>query len=325
MNQINVVLTINDYYTKYLAVTITSIIANTNEKIKFFILDGGISNKNKQKIRKISKNFTLDINYIKIDKQKFVNMPSSSQAHISNETNYRFIISTLFPSMNKCIFIDADLVFINDVKKLWDIDIDNYYMAAVADQAPLTSYNWTRNFPFEKNYRYVNTGVTLINLDKWRKENIEEKLFLNVGKYAPILKFPDQDTLNITLQKKIKYIPHTYNAMPVQKYVKNEELIEAFSDPIVIHWAGYEKPWIYPDANYAEYFWEYARLTPFYEEIIYQNAEKFREQNKLVEYQLYNNFWQRVFSIKNDKRRSGKIYKVVTILGLRLKFRKKEK
>ncbi|MCW4449238.1 hypothetical protein OLS44_02220, partial [Campylobacter jejuni] len=45
-------------------------------------------------------------------------------------------------------------------------------------------------------------GVTLINLKKWREDNIQELLFQNSAQYAEILQFPDQDTLNITLYKK---------------------------------------------------------------------------------------------------------------------------
>ncbi|EAL2869667.1 glycosyltransferase family 8 protein, partial [Campylobacter coli] len=198
-------------------------------------------------------------------------MPNSSQAHISNETNYRFLVSSLKPNLDKCIFLDVDLVVVGDIAKLWEIDIDERYMAAVGDQAPLHPSSWTLKLPLPYDYLYVNTGVTLFNLKKWREDNIQDLLFQNSAKYASVLQFPDQDTLNITLYKKIRYLSHIYNAMPVQTYYNEEQKQEAFSNPQVIHWAGAHKPWKYPDVPYAEMFWYYAHQTPFYEEILFKN------------------------------------------------------
>ena len=33
----------------------------------------------------------------------------------------------------------------------------------------------------------------------------------------------------------------------------------------ILHFAGCEKPWLYPDNEYAFLFWEYFRKTPYYE------------------------------------------------------------
>ena len=43
----------DENYAKYLTVTLQSIIANTKEKISFYVLDGGISEVNKTRIQKM--------------------------------------------------------------------------------------------------------------------------------------------------------------------------------------------------------------------------------------------------------------------------------
>ena len=241
---INIFFTVNDSYTKYLSVSMASILYNLDKEqiINFFILDGGISDENKRKLNKLKNIKDFNIEYIKIDNSRFENIVKSSQAHITNETNYRFIISSLKPELDKCLFLDADLIADEDITELYNINIDDFYMGAVTDQAPLTKNSWAKHLDLAKNYRYVNTGVILVNLKKWREENIENKLFENVIKYANLLQFPDQDTLNITLQDKVKNISHIYNAMPVQNYLVEEEKKEAFDNPVIIHWAGYRKP-----------------------------------------------------------------------------------
>ena len=229
--------------------------------------------------------------------------------------------------MEKCIFLDADLIFIGNIENLWNINIDKYYMAGVPDQGPLLKdFNWTKEFPYPKSYRYLNTGVTVFNLKKWREDNIEEKIFNNIKKFESILKFPDQDILNITLYEKVLELPHYFNAMPVQNYVKQDEEIEAWQNTIVVHWAGAKKPWINPSYNKSDYFWEYAKLTPFYEEIIYANVQYKPPITQVMpeRTRFYENFLQRIFSIKNF-RMNNKDFKVITILGIRIKFQKRNK
>ncbi|EAH4641600.1 glycosyltransferase family 8 protein [Campylobacter jejuni] len=270
---IHIFFTINDVYSGYLSACMISILDSLDRDYipYFYIIDGGISEKNKNKLKFLNIGREFYVEFIVVNQDLFKNLPNSSQSHISNETNYRFLVSTIKPNLDKCIFLDVDLVAVGDISKLWEICIDDYYMAAVSDQAPLHSESWTLKLPLPYDYLYVNTGVTLINLKKWREDNIQELLFQNSAQYAEILQFPDQDTLNITLYKKIKYLSHIYNAMPVQTYYNEKQKQEAFSNPQIIHWAGYKKPWKFPDAPYAEMFWHYARQTPFYEEILFKN------------------------------------------------------
>ncbi|EOH7550267.1 glycosyltransferase family 8 protein [Campylobacter jejuni] len=270
---IHIFFTINDVYSGYLSACMISILDSLDRDYipYFYIIDGGISEKNKNKLKFLNIGREFYVEFIAVNQDLFKKLPNSSQSHISNETNYRFLVSTIKPNLDKCIFLDVDLVAVGDISKLWEICIDDYYMAAVSDQAPLHSESWTLKLPLPYDYLYVNTGVTLINLKKWREDNIQELLFQNSAQYAEILQFPDQDTLNITLYKKIKYLSHIYNAMPVQTYYNEKQKQEAFSNPQIIHWAGYKKPWKFPDAPYAEMFWHYARQTPFYEEILFKN------------------------------------------------------
>ena len=37
------------------------------------------------------------------------------------------------------------------------------------------------------------------------------------------------------------------------------------NNPKIIHYAGYEKPWVNPNCDFASLYWRYARETPFYE------------------------------------------------------------
>lgn len=274
--EIHIFFTINDSYAGYLSTCIISILDNLNSKysVCFYIIDGGISDYNKDKITSLKIDRDFSIQFIQIDQELFGHLPRSSQAHITKETNYRFLVSSLNFNLEKCIFLDVDLIAIGDISKLWETDIDDFYIAAVIDQAPLKENSWVKDLPLPDNYLYVNTGVTIINCKKWREDNIEKKLFAVSKRYSKILKFPDQDTLNIVLHKKIKYLSPIYNVMPVQNYFDEDQKNEAFANPQIIHWAGFKKPWKYPNVMYAEKFWHYAFKTEFYEEILFKGVQQ---------------------------------------------------
>jgi hypothetical protein len=49
------------------------------------------------------------------------------------------------------------------------------------------------------------------------------------------------------------------------------------------------KPWKNPSCELAEYFWQYARKTPFYEEIIYKNIIPDNTTNNIINNHITNN------------------------------------
>lgn len=273
MNSIYIAFTVNDQYIPYWGVCMASLLlhATQQEQLHVTLLSSSdISAENKRKIEKLQQIKPFTLQYQTVDASLFTQIPKSSERHISSETNYRFLMASLLPKPDKCIFLDADLVAVQNITSLWKEEINNMYLAAVDDQAALRPDSYVRHLPLPNGYRYVNTGVTLCNLKKWREDNIQQKLFENSAKYANLLKFPDQDVLNITLAEKIKHLSPRFNAMPVQTYQDQTAKDQAFADPVFIHYAGSRKPWDIPTRPYADVFWEYARQTPFYEELLFR-------------------------------------------------------
>lgn len=59
---------------------------------------------------------------------------------------------------------------------------------------------------------------------------------------------------------KIKYLPFEWNRTPLENV--------ACENPKIVHYALGAKPWHNPDMFLGFYFWEYAKDSPFYDEII---------------------------------------------------------
>ena len=228
-------------------VTLNSIIKNTNNALRIYILGRGINNEWKNYIIK-KYNFIIF---------KIFNMENINYGHNPNLIN-DLTISTmdrlLLPELidvPKVLYLDTDLIVVKDIKELFEKDISNYYMAAVRSQF----LNWenvldivvrkSRNLkPNDaKNFRYFsfkyfpnsvrnhfNAGVILLNLDMMRKKDNTNLRFSLVKNYH----LNDQDILSLISNGNVLEIDPKFNTNPFRRFV---------NDPFIIHWAGKIKPW----------------------------------------------------------------------------------
>ena len=322
----NIFFTVDNEYVRYLSVTMASILYNCKKDniINFFIISDSISNENKRKLEGLKNINNFNIEYLIINKEYFSKIKESGSGYVSNATNYRFLVASLKKDIDKCLFLDADLIVNRDISELYSENVDDYYFASVIDVELPDDINWVQKLPLAKDHKYVNTGVMLINLKKWREDKVEEKLFEYEEKYRDVIFLPDQDTLNIALGGKIKYLNRKWNAQPNPEYKYEIEKKEAFSEIGILHWAGPVKPWSHSVVNYSEYYWKYARISPFYEEIVYVNVITNIKNNSNISHNVINTKYKDrfsiadfIFSIENDSQ-----YKTIRIFGIKITIKK---
>ena len=116
----------------------------------------------------------------------------------------------------------------------------------------------------------------ILNVAEFNKNNYSRKILQKVSQTT--YRILEQDGLNAFFKTGIKYISSDWNFAVSHRifkcfwdYIPVENNIQYQKDrqnPSIIHWAGGFKPWFYPDEEYAYIWWEYARKTPFYEEIL---------------------------------------------------------
>ena len=214
-------------------------------------------------------------------------------AHITSPTFYRLKAPSLLPQYKKAIYIDSDVVVEGDLAYYYQTNLDNYYIGGV--KAPSYHFAPNGNLEYCKNNglpaidQYINAGVILMNLDKMRQDNIEDR-FIELSKCG--FRSQDQDIINGVCYNHIKHLPYKYNCM-ITKYetVPEQalnvftipEINEAYNRPIITHYAAEDKPWKCVDCALADRWWKYARLSPFYNQIlakyiscIVDNAQKKR-------------------------------------------------
>ena len=114
---------------------------------------------------------------------------------------------------SKLLYLDTDLMFNDDIHKLYDIDISEYEYAAALDHYGKVLLKRD----------YINAGVILFNMDKIKETKLFEKArdLLNKKKMA----FPDQSAIYNSTTKKL-VLPQRFNS---QKYLNKKTVVRHFA------------------------------------------------------------------------------------------------
>lgn len=218
----------------------------------------------------------------------------------TEETYYGLLMPWLIEDYEKVIVLDSDIIVKQDIESFFDEDITEYCFGGVRDiiyQGMLNNphEDWLDYAEDELNmkhpYDYVNGGVLLVNCKKMREEYQLKNLvnYINTHK----MRIVDQDILNSYFQRKIKLLDAKYDFC-VNLNAWTEQMLwyapaeskpiykKAEQEAVILHYANRPKPWENIHLNHAEDFWNVARETPFYEEILYGFLSPSFTANQLV-------------------------------------------
>ncbi len=284
LKEIPVFYAVDDKYIPMLGVSLKSLIDNSSDENKYIIkiLYLNLKEENIKKIKKYEKD-NVKIEFVNLNKQlKEIEDKLYTRNYFSNTTYFRLFIPELYPEYNRAIYIDSDTVVLDDIANLYNEDIGNNLIAGVPDgaiQAVEEFQEYVEKVVGVVDYNnYFNAGIIVMNLDELRKYKFEEKFIYLLDK----MKFEvaqDQDYMNRLCKGRVKLLDFCWNRMPIMG--KQE------GDIKIIHYNLGAKPWYFDNVLYQEYFWKYAEMTEFLEEIKeigknYTEADKARDDSNSV-------------------------------------------
>ena len=291
----SIVYSCNNDYVPFTYISIVSLIQHSSimNNYNIYILYSDISKENQKYLRELQQQniriFLIDVSKIK----KQYGPDFATNFHFSIETYYRFFLPQLFPNLDKIIYIDADTIVLKDVSKLFTIDIANNYIGVTRDCEIIRSSNlygekysdyFTKILGLKNIKNYFQAGVMIVNLKKWREDKIQQKLLERL-KEVKKPQFVDQDILNSVCQENVMFIEQNWNYtwhIPIidKQYYQhigipyNRNYEKAKIQPYIIHFTGQNfKPLNYPWLPESKLFWQYARQTPFYEELLFKSMQ----------------------------------------------------
>lgn len=290
-NNIPIVFASSEYFVPYTGVTIYSLIKNASTKYNYdiVILSTDMSEKSLILLKNLIKDYS-NINIRKIDVSDLIDLSKldvKELTHVSRETYYRLMVSELFENYERLIYLDSDLIILDDISKIYNIEMDNKYVAATHDPDFIGEYKGANpkitkyvdeELKLNNPYDYFQAGVLVFNINNMKK-NIKKYELINLAEEKDFI-FVDQDILNLVCQDKVFFLEQRWNVLsdcariridgiivnaPIETY---NNYMEARKNPAIIHYAGFEKPWDNPLSDFANIYWEYAKCTDFYEAIL---------------------------------------------------------
>jgi len=125
----------------------------------------------------------------------------------------RVAFTKIFPDLDRILTIDVDTLVRDNISSLWDLDLTDYYLAAVPEH----------RLSKELGYPYINMGVAMLNLNKMREDKMDDKLIAYLNKYFYLNN--EQDCINELCKDKILILPTDYNTSWLMKKPKHERIM----------------------------------------------------------------------------------------------------
>ena len=166
-----------------------------------------------------------DLQYLRVDKWA------------SSANYYRLLAPRILPAgIKKILYLDSDVIVRHSLSDLWDTDLRDLALGAVEE------FYWHPASPdhiqLPTGAKYFNSGVMLINLDYWRRNNVCERALAFIRENPGKVNYWDQDALNVLLVGHWISLPALWNAQGEALPPRRPPV-----DPAIAHFAGEVKPW----------------------------------------------------------------------------------
>lgn len=242
---------LDENYNTQALVSINSLLQNIDEKIDIILLHKDPSsfdgNKNKLKLEN-NKNLN-SIQFIKFN-NKNIHFPNLEDSHVSEATYYRLYISEHLNSYKNLIYLDPDIVCVNnpalEIKKQINL-LNNSEFTIAAFTETVLNQNNKKEFKrlLVSGNKLFNAGFLIIDFQKWNDNNLGSLLSNRLNEIYDNILYWDQDVLNsyfnsnyLPLETKFNYMVSYQEGNPTR-----EKIQQVKNNNLFIHYSGKSKPW----------------------------------------------------------------------------------
>jgi lipopolysaccharide biosynthesis glycosyltransferase len=268
-------------YARHCAVMLCSLFEkNKGSCFCIHILITALNEGTKQKLSNMIESYHSTCMFHHVDETKLQGVQIGKRVP-NYATYFKLLLSSVIDeTISIVLYLDSDIVVNGEITPIFDLDIDRYALAAVAD-VPI-EYVHRMQLSLSCDAKYFNAGVMLINLDYWRRNDSEKHLLaFSKKERQDYIFFHDQDALNKIFQDQwfsLSPIWNKFNMYPwfaiPPRFDRGEDAFLFKKHPIVIHYAGYVKPWFnLPFIPYGKLYHKFVPLTPW-KDIKFQNKLK---------------------------------------------------
>lgn len=257
---------VDENYAPYLSTALASLIEHTSENYQYnlHVVHHNLTRRSLRKIQKLDLG-RENVNIIMTEMQETLSGISDRKStqlkadYFTPTIYYRIFLPEMFPQYEKGVYLDSDIIVNDDIAKLFETDLNGNLVAATVDMSTQGDKLLCRYFDEVvgvKHDKYFNSGVLVIDFEKFREEEFCEHFLYLLNKYDFDTVAPDQDYLNAMCAGRVEYLDAAWNAMPTPDH-------HPMKSPKIVHYNLFFKPWHYDGTDYEELFWEYAKYSAF--------------------------------------------------------------
>lgn len=282
----NVMYAADDNYAEIMGVSILSLLETNRNvaEISFYIVEDQISEDNTGKLRKMIEGYGRKVEFIRkpnLRKELGVELKTLRWSDSAYSRLFMAELFQPFPEVDRILYLDCDTMITDELQTLWDTDISSFLGAACLE---CMSNMHKRIIGAKRTDNYINSGMMLINVDRWIKEDVQRTAVAFLRKYKGKTEYVDQGVINGTVSNRFMLVDPRYNLTALaydfsydemQIYRKpqfgysREEWENALSHPAVIHFTTSFlsiRPWFEGSKHpYAVRWKEVHDLTPWSE------------------------------------------------------------
>ncbi|RDX63049.1 putative galacturonosyltransferase-like 9, partial [Mucuna pruriens] len=187
---------------------------------------------------------------------------ASIRRALERPLNYarNYLGDILDPRVDRVIYLDSDLVVVDDVRKLWRVSLSRVVAAPEYCHANFTKYFTERFWSHPVLSRafgsrracYFNTGVMVMNLAKWREGAYTERLewWMALQKNTRIYELGSLPPFLLVFAGQVVPVHHRWNQHGLGGDNVHGLCRDLHHGPVsLLHWSGKGKPWVRLDAN----------------------------------------------------------------------------
>lgn len=279
---LSVIYSSDNNYAQHMGVSIYSLLEHNQEfaKVQIYIIENQISKDNKEKLQKVIENFEKgELIWIDFTKWK-QHLSLKMEWKLSVSAYARLFISSMIPkTVKRILYLDCDMVICDSLKELWNSDLKDNIIGAVQD--PVNDETKAA-VGVAARQRYFNSGMLLINVEEWQRNEIEKLALKFISEHHGQVKHHDQGVLNGILNERWMLLPLRYNLMTIHfmysdskimKYFQNHadyystgEIEMSKENPAIIHYTPSftTRPWVQNCKHPLKgLYWNTLKKTPW--------------------------------------------------------------
>lgn len=282
----NIVYHSSDLFAPVLGTSMVSVFENNKsfDEIHIYVFDNVITEESKNKLCDLAEEYNRNVHFLPMpDMNNDFRLGLTDVGHAGWFYNsyMKLYLDELLPgNVNRVLYLDSDILVVDDLAELWEMDLKGHSSAGVID---CLGERYYEALGLNKDARYCNSGMILEDLVEWRRKKNGDKVREYCKKNGGYVFFMEQTAFNGALQGDIYILHPRYNMYSmmeiltydeimklrnVKRYYKEQKIKEAVENPAIIHLTNSflitNRAW-YENTNHPkkDLYQKYKALTPW--------------------------------------------------------------